>query len=120
MTPTENSPHLSAVIAKAKAYIDEAKAAAAGGLTVAEFSQLAIGLLRLVVSAIDSVPLDGVSKKQYVLSCLELLFDSVADRMVPLYLVPLWLPLRSTVKFVVLSAASGAIEQLLPLVRAAA
>ena len=110
-------PQLFAVVNQATQYIEVAKASSQNGITVSEFGFLLTGLLKLIVSAIDSVPIEGVSKKEYVLSAVELLFDAVSDRMVPIYLKPLWLPLRGAVRLIVVAAAAGAIEQLLPLIR---
>ena len=114
---TTTSPELLAVVNQAKQYIEAARAAAADGLTVSEFGFLVTGLLKLIVAGIDSVPLDGEAKKQYVLDCVDLLFEAVADRLVPAYLYPFWIIARSNIKAIVLAAAAGAIEQLLPLIR---
>jgi hypothetical protein len=46
------------------------------------------------------------------------LFDAVADQAVPAAVYPLWLIVRFPIRSLVLAIASGAIEQLLPLVRA--
>jgi hypothetical protein len=46
------------------------------------------------------------------------LFDAVADRAVPIVALPLWVVARPAVRSLVLALASGAIEQLLWLVRA--
>jgi hypothetical protein len=111
------NPQLAAVINQARQYIETAKATAADGLTVSEFGFLVVGLLRLVVAGVDSVPLDGAAKKQYVLDCVDLLFEAVADKLVPALMWPFWLVARSNVKAIVLAAAAGAVEQILPLVR---
>lgn len=111
---------LAAVVEQARQYIEAAKAAAADGLTVSEFGFLVTGLLRLIVAGIDSIPMEGVAKKSYVLDCVDLLFEAVADKLVPTWLWPFWLIARSNIKSIVLASAAGAIEQFLPLVRAAA
>jgi hypothetical protein len=49
-----------------------------------------------------------------------LLFDAVADKAVPTLAWPVWLIVRPTIRQLVLLAAAGAIESLLPLVRKAA
>lgn len=111
------SPELLAVVEQAKKYIELARSSAADGLTISEFGFLVTGLLKLVVAGIDSVPMDGAAKKQYVLDCVDLLFEAVADKLIPVWLYPFWMVARSNFKAIVLAAAAGAIEQLLPLIR---
>jgi len=100
-------------------FIATAKVRYEGGLTVAEFWQTVGDLLRLVVAALDSIPGEGAAKKEYALAAVALLFDAIADKMIPVAAWPLWLLLRSSVRGLVLAAAAGAIESLLPLVRLA-
>lgn len=101
-----------------KAYIETAKSVAADGLTWAEFGELLVGLLRLAVRLADLLNVSGPEKKAIVLEAAAALFDAVADKAVPLWLWPLWLAVRPAVRSLVLSLAAGAIEQILPLVRA--
>jgi hypothetical protein len=103
-----------------KAYITTAKLVASGGLTWIEFGDLLVGLLRLAITGAELFDLPGPVKKEIVLEAVAALFDSVADYAVPTMLLPLWLAARPAVRSLVLSLASGAIEQLLPLLRAAA
>lgn len=106
------------LLSKVVAFIETAKALAADGLTWAEFGELMLAMLRLVVTAIDTVnTLNGQEKKALALDAVAKLFDAVADRAVPAAVYPLWLLVRSPVRSLVLAIASGAIEQLLPLVR---
>lgn len=105
--------------AAAAAFIADARAKAANGLTVAEFGSLVVALLRLVVSGLDAIPADGASKKAWALSLVAVLFDSVAGYAVPLALQPFWLLARPALRQLVLAAAGGALEQVLHLTRAA-
>ena len=98
-------------------FLADAKAKSAGGLTVAEFGALVVELLELVVVGLESVPTDGAAKKAWALSVVGLLFDTVAAAAVPVYLQPLWLFARPAVRSLVLAAASGALEQVLSMVR---
>ena len=101
------------------AFIDASKASAADGLTWVEFGDLMLALLRLVVTALDTVgAMTGAEKKALALEAVASLFDAVADRAVPAAVYPLWLIVRSPIRSLVLAIASGAIEQILPLVRA--
>jgi len=103
------------------AFIASARLKASGGLTVAEFGSLATELLKLAVSGLDPLPtLDGQAKKAWALSCVGTLFDAVADSCVPFVAKPVWWIVRPAVRTLVLSAAGGAIEQILVLTRAAA
>jgi hypothetical protein len=105
---------------KITTYIASAKVAAADGLTWSEFGELLLALLRIVVSALDSVAtLSGKEKKALALDAVARLFDAVADYAVPAASYPIWLVARPAVRSLVLALAGGVIEQLLPLVRLA-
>ena len=94
---------------------------AAGGLTVSEFGSLTVEVIRLAVAGLDTIStLDGEAKKKWALACVGTLFDAVADSCVPLLARPIWWIVRPTVRTLVLSAAGGALEQILTLTRAAA
>lgn len=101
-------------------FLADARAKAAGGLTVAEFGSLTVALLRLVVTGLDGIPSDGPSKKAWALGIVGALFDTVAGFAVPLPLQPVWFLVRPIVRQLVLAAAGGALEQVLHLTRAAA
>jgi hypothetical protein len=118
--PVAASADLFSLAEKVRAFVATAKSAAAGGITVAEFNELAVALMRIAISAADAIPVDGALRKQFVVNSIALLFDEVADRCVPLLGWPIWLIVRPAVRSLVLLAASGAIESLLPLVRKAA
>jgi hypothetical protein len=98
--------------------IDASKVAAADGLSVGEFSELAMNVVRTGVQLIDAIPVAGPEKKEWVLQAVGVLFDAVADKMVPMYLYPVWLLVRPGIRIIVLAAAGGAIESILPVVRA--
>lgn len=105
---------------KIVAFVETAKSAAADGITWAEFGELVVALLRLVVTFLDTVStLTGAEKKALALDAVAGLFDAVADKAVPTLAWPVWILARPAVRALVLAMASGAIEQLLPLVRSA-
>jgi hypothetical protein len=106
------------VLNAARAYITTAKVVAADGLTWAEFGELLVGLLRLSVQLADLLNVPGDQKKAVVMEAAAALFDAVADKAVPTVLWPLWLVTRSSVRALVLALAAGAVEQILPMVRA--
>jgi len=100
-----------------KAYITTARLVASDGLTWIEFGDLLMGLLRLAITGVELLELPGADKKAIVMEAVAALFDQVADYAVPTLLLPVWLVARPAVRSLVLSLASGAIEQLLPLLR---
>ena len=103
------------------ALIAGARLKAAGGLTVAEFGSLVVEVIRLAVAGLDTITtLDGPAKKAWSLACVGSLFDAVADSCVPFVAKPIWWIVRPAVRTLVLSAAGGALEQILTLTRAAA
>jgi len=103
------------------ALIAGARLKAAGGLTVAEFGSLVVEVIRLAVAGLDTInTLDGPGKKAWTLACVGTLFDAVADSCVPMLAKPIWWVIRPAVRTLVLSAAGGALEQILTLTRAAA
>lgn len=103
-----------------KAFLATAKSAAEGGITWVEFGELMLALLRLSINAADALAgMTGAEKKALVMEAAAALFDSVADKAVPMHLYPLWLIARPSVRSLVLALASGAVEILLPMVRSA-
>jgi hypothetical protein len=103
------------------ALIAGARLKAAGGLTVSEFGSLTVEVIRLAVAGLDTITtLDGPGKKAWTLSCVGTLFDAVADACIPMLARPVWWIVRPAVRTLVLSAAGGALEQILTLTRAAA
>lgn len=111
-----DGPH--GLLDKIAAFIAASRTAAADGLTWAEFGELLVGLLRLVVGVLDTVTtLTGEQKKALAMEAVADLFDAVADRAIPFAVWPVWILVRPAVRSLVLALASGAIEQILPLVR---
>ena len=106
------------LLAKIKAFVEASKSAAADGLTWAEFGDLMLALLRLVIAGLDVANgLSGAAKKALALEAVASLFDAVADKAVPRVAYPIWILARPAVRSLVLALASGAVEQVLPLVR---
>lgn len=102
------------------AFIASARLKAQGGLTVAEFGSLVVEVIRLAVAGLDTIStLDGPAKKAWAIACVGSLFDAVADSCVPLVAWPVWFIVRPAVRTLVLSAAGGALEQILKLTREA-
>lgn len=115
--PVTATESLLTVSEKIRAFIATAKVAATNGLTVGEFAELTVALLRVVVAALDTIPGDGPGKKEWALEAVGQLFDAVVDQCIPTLAWPVWLVVRPAVRSLVLMAAGGAIESLLPLVR---
>ena len=103
------------------ALIAGARLKAANGLTVAAFGSLVVEVIRLAVAGLDTInTLGGDAKKQWAIACVGNLFDAVADSCIPFVAKPVWWIVRPAVRTLVLSAAGGALEQILKLTRAAA
>lgn len=108
----------STLMAQVAAFLEVAKRSAADGITWAEFGELLLALLRLSVTTLDAVQgMTGAEKKALVLSAVEALFDSLADKAVPLVVWPVWILAKPAIRALVLAIASGAIEIVLPLTR---
>lgn len=115
--PVQATLDLANVRDKISAFITVARLKAQGGVTISEFAELAIALLRIVMQTIDEMPQSGVEKKALALDAVAMLFDAVADKCIPTLAYPVWIIVRPAVRSLVLLAADGAIESLLPLVR---
>ena len=102
---------------KILAFIFTAKEHAQDGLTLAEFAELAVALMRVVMAAVDGLPSSGAEKKQWVLEAVGMLFDEVAGLGVPVPLWPVWAIVKPAVRQLLLLVVSGALESMLPLVR---
>jgi len=116
--PVTMATPMPTLVTKVREFVASAKSAAADGLTWTEFGELLVGLLRLSVQAADLLNVPGDQKKAVVMEAAAALFDAVADKAVPLVLWPLWIVARPSVRSLVLALASGAVEQILPMVRA--
>lgn len=116
--PLAAAASVSQVLEKIRAFVATAQSVAADGLTIGEFAELSVALLRVTIEAVESIPIDGPSKKAWVLEGIAMLFDAVADKAIPLALYPVWVLVRQPVRSLVLAVAGGAVESILPLIRA--
>jgi hypothetical protein len=103
--------------AQIKTYIKLAKEKSADGLTIAEFSELSVAGLKVAVAACDALSVGGSERKKISMECAAMLFDTLADACVPIFLKPVWWVLRPAARSLCLSLSSGAIEVLLPMIR---
>jgi hypothetical protein len=99
------------------AYIAHARQLAEGGLTVSEVGDLLTGAILVATHAAEGLALPGADKRAIVQAAVAAVFDSVAGFAVPAPLYPFWLLARPLVRSLVIAAAGGAIDRLLPLVR---
>jgi hypothetical protein len=118
--PLQAAYDLVSLAEKVRAFVATAKVKAAGGITLAEFGELAVALMRVAIEAADAIPVDGAERKQFVLNAVGLLFDTLADKAIPTLAWPVWIIVKPAARQLLLLVASGAIESLLPLVRKAA
>lgn len=101
-------------------FISEAREKAAKGTTWAEFGETSLGLLRLVVPALNRVTtISGAQKKELAIKAVAELFDALATRAVPLLLLPVWLVVRPAVRSLVLALAGAVVELLVAVLRRA-
>ena len=117
--PVQATQDLSVLGDKVSAFIAIAQLKARNGLTLSEFGELVVALLRVVMSTVDSLPAEGSEKKQWALDAVAALFDSLADGCVPVLAWPIWILVKPAARSILLLTVSGAIESLLPLVRIA-
>lgn len=109
---------ITTVAAKVNAFLVGARDQARDGLTWAEFGRLLVELLYLAVAALDAVQgLSGPEKKSIALTAVAALFDSFADKAVPIPAWPAWLIIRPAVRLLILSISAGAIEAILRISR---
>jgi hypothetical protein len=115
---TEAAGQQSGILDQVYKFIQTAKARAADGLTWAEFGELLLALLRLVVPALEGVRLmTGAEKKAFALDAVGRLFDATADYAIPVAAYPLWVLARPAVRALVLAIAGGVLEQYLAFLR---
>lgn len=104
---------------KVKAFIMDAQEKAADGITISDFAEIAVELLRLVIATLDTIPATNAEKKAWAVAAVAMLFDDLADKCVPVVVWPVWMIVRPAVRQIVLLAAGGLIDGLVPVVRAA-
>jgi len=112
------SDTITTVAASVNAFLAGARDKAKDGLTWSEFGRMLVELLYLVVRALEAVAgLTGPEKKAIALTAVAALFDSFADKAVPLAAWPAWMLIRPATRVLVLSLAAGAVEALLRITR---
>lgn len=117
--PLAAASSFQSIAEKVSAYLTQARIVAEDGLTWREFGELLLGLLRISIETLDATStLSGPEKKELVLEAAAALFDQLADKAVPLSAWPVWILVRPAIRSLVLALAAGAVEQILPLVRA--
>ena len=104
---------------KVAAYIEQVRRQVSDGLTIAELAELIVAAMRLAIAAVDELELAGDQKKQIVADLAATLFDEFGDLVVPVVLRPAWWLIKPTLRLLIRTAAAGAVDALLPLVRKA-
>jgi len=107
----------SSLYGKVVAYTEQIKRQINDGLTVSELTELVVAGMRLTISAVDELELAGSMKKQIVADCAAQIFTEFSDLIVPAPLRPLWWLVKPALRSLVHTAAAGAVEAILPLVR---
>lgn len=112
------SDTITTVAARVNVFLSTAREQSKDGLTWAEFGRLLVELLYLIVAALDAVAgISGPEKKAIALTAVSALFDSFADKAVPLAAWPAWVIIRPATRVLVLSLAAGAVEAILRITR---
>lgn len=117
--PLEQASKVTGLAEKVQAFIQRAKEEAKDGLSFAELGGLTYALMRLVILEVDSLSVPGALKKADVLAAAGMLFDTLADKCIPLAAWPVWWIARPVVRSMILALLSGLMEGVLPDVRAA-
>ena len=102
---------------KGVAFTGQVKRQVNDGLTIAELTEIVLAGMRLTISAVDELELAGQMKKQIVADCAAQIFSDFSDLIVPTPLRPLWWLVKPALRSLVHTAAAGAVDALLPLVR---
>lgn len=115
MTGAEN---VTTLAARVSVFLATAQENAKDGLNWSEFGRLLVQLLHLLVAGLDTIStLTGPEKKAIALTAVATLFDTFADRCVPLAVYPAWLIVRPGTRVLIVSIAGGATEALLQITR---
>jgi len=102
---------------KVMAYIEQVQRQVNDGLSLSDLVEIILSGMRLTIGAVDELHLAGNMKKQIVADCAAQLFGEFSDLVVPLPLRPVWWMVKPALKKLVHTAAAGAVEALLPIVR---
>ena len=113
-----NEHTLPATIAGVTAFLAAAREQAKDGLTWTEFGRLLVQLLYIAVAGLEAVSsLTGPQKRDVAITAAAVLFDTLADKAVPVAAWPAWVIVRPATRLLVLSLAAGAVEALLRISR---
>ncbi len=102
---------------KVRSFIAAAKAASAGGYTVAEVAELLGELIRLCVSTLELIPTGKPEKLRFTVDAVLALFDATADKAVPLVAWPVWIVVRPAVRHLVELGTAGMVRVILRMER---
>jgi hypothetical protein len=117
--PIDAAEYFTNVAERVQAFILSARRASETGISWSEFGELLVALLRMTITTLDGLKeLTGPEKKEIVVYAAGILFDNVAGYAVPVWLFPVWFLARPAVRSLVVALAGGAVEILLPMVRA--
>ena len=78
--------------------------------------ELITGAITLSSLAAQYLSVPGADKRTLVLGVVADVFDVAAGFAVPAIAYPIWIAVRPLVRSIVLAAASGALERILPLI----
>ena len=104
---------------KIEAFLMALRERAKDGITASELAASAVEGMALAISLLEIRLLSGPDKKLEVLQLVSYVFDTYADKCVPVLALPVWWIVKPAVRVLLLAVASGAVEPMLRLTRGA-
>mgnify|MGYP005687250971 CR=1 FL=1 len=98
-------------------FLSDVNKRASDGLSLQDFSAIFFDSLRLAISAVEAIPVEGTERKKMVMDFAGTMFDKYADKIIPIYVYPFWIVVKPAARMLLMSVAAGAVESILPLVR---
>ena len=105
--PAGNDVTLNEVVASINQWVASVRLAAVGGITVAEFGAVLVQTLQLAIRTANMIPNDSDQRRALAVEAVAKVFDAVADRCVPVVLLPVWWIVRPAVRAAILAAVAG-------------
>lgn len=98
---------LNDAVASINQWVASVRLAAAGGITVAELGSLLVQTLQLAIRVANLIPNDSDQRRELAVEAVAKIFDAVADRCVPMLLLPVWWIVRPAVRAAILASVAG-------------
>lgn len=86
-------------------------------VSLQEFTMIVLCGIRMAIQFCDILPVDNSRRRIIVMATAGNLFDRYAKLVLPIWVRPFWFLISPSLKQALVTATSGAIEFLLPLIR---